>query len=179
MSAPTSTPALNRRSVVRLGSCGLAGALALQGIRSTAAQQPSSLEANKALARRVFEEAVNGRNGAVIAELYAPAFVDRGTWARQMPGPAGMPRTIDQFHTMFPDVTVTVDVAIAEEDLVATVVTWHGTHPPAGTHVMGRTMHLFRIANELIIEEWSTGWEWLTQRGDRSIPRPRNPLAGT
>src|SRR5918998_1884479 len=103
MSAPTSTPALNRRTAVRLGSCGLAGALALGGIRSTGAQQPSNLEINKALARRVFEEAVNGRNGAVIAELYAPAFVDRGTWARQMPGPAGMPRTIDQFHALFPD----------------------------------------------------------------------------
>src|SRR5215204_5458533 len=179
MPAPTSTPALNRRTAVRLGSCGLAGAFALRGIRSTAAQQPQTLEANKALARRVFEEAVNGRNGAIIAELYDPAFVDRGTWARQMPGPAGMPQSIDQFHTEFPDVTVTVDVTLAEDDLVATVVTWRGTHPPAGTHLVGRTMHVFRLANELIIEEWSTGWDWLTQRGDHSIPRPRNPLAGT
>jgi len=179
MPAPTSTPALNRRSAVRLGSCGLASALAVRTIRSTVAQQSQTLEANKALACRVFEEVVNGRNGAGIAELYAPAFVDRGTWARQMPGPAGMPRTLDQFHDDFPDVTVTVDMAVAEEDLVATMATWHGTHPPAGTHLVGRTMHLFRIANELIVEEWSTGWEWLVQRGDHSIPRPRNPLAGT
>jgi len=179
MPASTSPPTLNRRSAVHLGSCGLASALAVRGIRSTVAQQSQTLEANKALGRRVFEEAINGRNGAVIAELYAPAFVDRGTWARQMPGPAGMPRTIDQFHDQFPDVTVTVDMAVAEDDLVATMATWHGTHPPAGTHLVGRTMHIFRITNEQIVEEWSTGWEWLTQHDDHSIPRTRNPLAGT
>jgi predicted ester cyclase len=96
-----------------------------------------------------------------------------------MPGPGGMPLTIDKFHAEFPDVTVTVEAIVAEDDLVATVATWRGTHPPAGTHLVGRTMHLFHIADELITEEWSTGWDWLAQRGDHPVPRPTNPLAGT
>lgn len=176
MPSPTSAPNVNRRTAVRLGGGGLAAALAESRRQSTQAQELVPLEANKALVSRVFEEAVNGRNEALIGDLYAPTFVDRGTWARQMPGPAGMPRTIDQFHTEFPDVTVTVDMTLAEDDLVAAVATWRGTHPPAGTHVVGRTMHFFRITNEQIVEQWSAGWDWLAQRGDRPEPRPRNPL---
>jgi ketosteroid isomerase-like protein len=146
MSSGTSHQTLSRRSAVRLGSAGLAAAVALRGIRSTQAQEAATLEANKALVHRVFEEAMNGRTEAVVSELYAPDFVDRGTWARQMPGPAGMPLTIAQFHEKVPDVTATVEMTIAEDDLVATVAVWRGSHPPAGSHLVGRTMHLFRIA---------------------------------
>lgn len=167
-----------RRTAVRIGGGSLAAALSLHVLRSAEAHSLTTLEGNKALVRRVFEEAVNGGNDALIEELYAPDFVDRGTWARQMPGPAGMPLTIAQFHGVFPDVTVAVEMTIAEDDLVATGAIWHGTHPPAGTHVVGRTMHLFRIANEQITEEWSTGWEWLAQRGYQSVSRLPNPLAG-
>jgi predicted ester cyclase len=89
-----------------------------------------------------------------------------------------MPLPIDQFHAGFPDVYAAVEGVIAEGDLVATRVTWRGTHPPAGTHVVGRTMHLFRITNGQISEEWSAGWEWLAQCGYRSVSQPTNPLAG-
>jgi ketosteroid isomerase-like protein len=163
----TGAPLLNRRNAVRLGSGGLAAATVASGWRSAEAHNLTVLEANKALVHRLFAEGVNGRNAAVIRELYAPEFVDRGTWARQMPGPGGMPLTIDQFDTELPNVTMTVDVTIAEEDMVAVVATWRSTHPPAGSHVTGRTMHLIRIADELIVEEWSSGWDWLAQRGDQ------------
>ena len=146
---------------VRLGSAGLAATLVLGGSRSVAAADQPSLEANKAVARRVFEEGFNHRNLAVLQAAYAPDFVDYGSWARQMPGPAGMPITSDAFHTLFPDVFATVEDAIAEENLVAARVTWHGTHPPAGTHVVGRTMHLLQMVNGQIVAQWSTGWDWL------------------
>ena len=167
MASHTITSTLSRRTAVRLGSGGLAATMVMCGMRSTEAQEATILEANKALVHRVFEEAMNSRAETISSELYAPDFIDRGTWARQMPGPAGMPVTLDQFHTEFPDVTVTVEVTLAENDLVATVAAWHGTHPPAGTHLVGRTLHLFRIANEQIIEEWSAGWNWITPRSPK------------
>jgi predicted SnoaL-like aldol condensation-catalyzing enzyme len=179
MPPPTRVPNVNRRTAVRLGSGGLAAALAGCRMQSTQAQELATHEANKAVVSRVFAEAVNGRNVAVIRELYAPGFVSRGTWSRQMLGPAGMPLTIDQFHAEFPDLTVTVEASIAEDDLVAALVTWRGTHPPAGTHLVGRTMHLFRLANEQIIEEWSTGWEWANRPSHHSASWSTNPLAGT
>ena len=83
----------------------------------------TSLEANKAIARQVFEVAINNRNRAALKELYARDVVDYGTWARQMSGPAGMPITAGEFQAMFPDVTVFVETTIAEVDLVATRVT--------------------------------------------------------
>ena len=177
---PSSRPAslLNRRTAVRLGSGSLVAALALRERRSAEAHSLTTLEANKVLVRRVFEEAINGGNIAVLTELYAPEHVDRGALARHMPGPAGMPLTVDEFRAVFPDVFVTVEGTIAEDDLVATRATWRGAHPPAGTHVMGRTMHIFSIANEQIVEQWSTGWEWVAQLGYRSEPEPANPLAG-
>lgn len=178
MPSPTNARTLNRRSAVRLGGGGLAAALATHGLPSAEAQTLTILEANKALIHRVFEEAVNGDNDAVVAELYGPEFVDPALAARFLPRPAGMPLPIDAFHTMLPAVYATVEGLIAEGDLVAARVTWRGSHPPAGTHVVGRTMHLFRIADGQISEEWSAGWEWLAQCGYRSVPRPALPFAG-
>lgn len=178
MSTLATISTVSRRRAVRLGSAGLAMALAAGGQRAAAARDQTSLEANKAIARRVFEEGFNQRNVAALEELYAPDVVDYGTWARQMPGPAGMPITSDEFQAMFPDVIVTVEGAIAEDDLVATRVTWRGTHPPAGTHLVGRTMHVFHIDNGRIVAQWSAGWDWLMPYTRKSAPRPTNPLAG-
>ncbi len=169
---------LDRRTVVRIGSGSLVAALALRERRSAEAHSLTILEANKALVHRLFAEAVNGGNVAVIGELYAPAVLKRRP-AGQVPGPGGMPLPIDQFRTLFPDVSVTVEDTIGEVDFVATRAIWHGTHPPAEAHVVGRTMHMFRIMNGQIAEQWSTGWEWLVQRDYRSEPRPAHPLAGT
>lgn len=177
MSSSSRPPILTRRTAVRLGTGGLAAALVAPGRRSAQAADAATLEANKTIVRRLFAEAVNGGNEAVIAELYIPEFVGPHH-ARHLPRPAGMPLPIDEFHTVFPDVYVTVEDAVAEGDLVATRVTWRGTHPPAGTHVEGRTMHLFRIVKGQISEQWSTGWEWRAQCGYRSVPQPTNPLAG-
>jgi ketosteroid isomerase-like protein len=168
-------PTLSRRRAVRLGSASLAATLELRGNRSIAAADQPSLEANKDIARRVFEEGFNHRNQAVLQEVYAPDFVDYGTWARQMPGPAGMPITGDEFHALFPDVIATVDGAIAEGNLVAARVTWRGTHPPAGTHLVGQTMHLLQVENGQIVAQWSAGWEWLAPYLQR-LPSPDNPL---
>ena len=160
---PSLVPAsiVNRRTAVRLAGGGLAVALTAGGWRSSQAEENPTLEANKTLVRRLFAEGFDGGNPAVIAALYGGDDVDRGSWARKMPGPAGLPLTIEEFRALFPDITVTVDAAIAEGDLVATRETWRGTHPPAGTHVVGRTMHVFRITNGQIVEQWSVGWDWI------------------
>jgi predicted SnoaL-like aldol condensation-catalyzing enzyme len=176
MSSRISTSKLTRRNAVRLGGASLAVAVAAREHGVAAAPDQATLDANKAIARRVLEEAFNGRNGTAIQELYAPNCVDRGAAVRQMPGPAGLPLTIDDFQTLFPDVTVTVDAVIAEGEFVSTRATWHGTHPPAGTHVVGRTMHCFHLANGQIVEQWSVGWDWLDKLTGRPAPRPGNPL---
>jgi predicted SnoaL-like aldol condensation-catalyzing enzyme len=189
MPSLTNARTLNRRGAFRLGGAGLAVALTTHGLHAAEAQARSTLEANKGLVHRIFAEAINGGNVAVVAELYGPALGDsvRATRyqpgsvraTRYLPGPAGLPLPVDEFTTEYPDVSATVEDIIAEGDLVATRVTWRGTHPPAGTHVVGRTMHLFRLANEQIVEEWSSGWEWLASADEAPEPDPANPLIST
>jgi predicted SnoaL-like aldol condensation-catalyzing enzyme len=163
-----------RRTAIRLGSGGLASALALSGIGSTRAQEHSTLNANKALVHRVFEEIINGGNTAVIAELYAPVFSNPTRAVRHFPRLAGLPIPLDEFRSVLPNIVATIEDVIAEGDLVATRVTWRNYDPPAGTYIVGHTMHLSRIVNGQIVEEWSVGWEWLDHL-IRFLPRP-NPL---
>ncbi len=124
-----------------------------------------SLEANKAIVLRVFEDALNANNPALIYELYAPEFVDRSAFPDQPPGPARIEQAIIYFNAILPDVEVTVDAIIAEGDLVATHETWRGTDPTTGREVEGKTFHFWRVEDGKIIEEWSAGWEWQEQIG--------------
>ena len=165
---------ISRRSTIRLG--GAAGLLALEGRLSARAEDVSPLEANKAQVRRLFAEVINGGNAELLSELYAPVFVNRDTSSRQAPRPAGLPVTLAEFRAAFPNVVVTVDTAIAEGDLVATHESWRDTHPPAGMHLVGRTMHLFRIDSGVIVEQWSAGWEWLGPLSERDGTEMSNPL---
>lgn len=168
--------AMNRRTAACLAGSGFALALAAREPRATRAADAASLAANKALVHRLFGEGFNGSNSVVFEELYGAEIVDRGAWTRRMPGPAGLPIGFDEFRMAHPDVTVTVDAVIAEADLVASRETWRAGHPPTGIHVVGRTMHFFRIGNGQIVEQWSMGWDWLGQLVDPRRRDPGNPL---
>lgn len=176
MPSPPVSPAVSRRHAARLAGGVLAAAITVSRSGSAEAAETAVLDANKALVRRLFSTGINGDNREVFAELYADGAVDHQTWTRAMPGPAGMPLTLDQFRAEFPDVTVTADAVVAEADLVATRETWWGAHPPAGKHVVGQTMHVFRIASGQIFEQWSVGWEWLAQREEPRVLESGNPL---
>jgi predicted SnoaL-like aldol condensation-catalyzing enzyme len=165
---------ISRRRTIRLG--GVAGLLALEGRFSARAEEGSPLEVNKALVRRLFAEVVNSGNTDILPELYAPVFVNHDTSSRQAPRPAGLPVTLAEFRAAFPNVVVTIDSAVAEGDLVATHESWRDTHPPAGMHLVGRTMHLFRIDGGVIVEQWSAGWEWLGPLTEQDGQAMSNPL---
>ena len=106
--------------------CWPAGELG-SALAQDATPAPGSTEANKAIVLRVFEDAINTHNPALVYELYAPEFVDRSASPGQLPGPAGIEQALNYFNTILPDVEVTVDASIAEDDLVATQETWRGT----------------------------------------------------
>src|SRR5215213_8921410 len=158
-----------REALARLGGGSLAAVLASRELGSALAQDATpatgSTDANKAIVRRVFEDAINTHDPALVYELFAPEFVDRSASPGQLPGPAGIEQALIYFNTILPDVEVTVDASIAEGDLVATQETWRGTDPTTGREVAGKTLHFWRLAEGQIIEEWSAGWEWLEHIG--------------
>lgn len=179
------TRTLSRRTTLWLGSGGLAIALAPHGQQSVQATDASAREANTAIIRRVFLEPLSAGNVESVRDLYARDFRDRGVWARGMaertggkhlPGLISVPFTVVTFRERHPEFTLTVDPLFADADLVAAVATWSGPHPSAGSHMVGRTMHVFRLAQEQIIEEWSSGWEGLAPPDPMPQSHPTNPL---
>ena len=118
-------------------------------------------EQNKALFRRFVDEIVNGKNTDVIDDLMAPDMVDHNLMPGVAPGLEGMKDLMKMFVGAFPDIHATIDLLIAEGDLVAGRMTTTGTHkadfmgiPATGKQVKFTEMHIVRIANGKAVEHW-------------------------
>ena len=119
-----------------------------------------SIAAHKALMHRLYEEAFNRGDMSVVDELFSPAFRDLST-PDQPPGIEGVKSYITAVRTGFPDIHVTIEDMIAEEDKIAVRTVWHGTHlgtyegiAPTGEHVTRTMIQLFHIVNGKIAQEW-------------------------
>jgi steroid delta-isomerase-like uncharacterized protein len=120
-------------------------------------------EDNKALIRRYFENAWNKHNPAVVDEIYAADFVDRGP---DIPGIAHTRDGLKQFMGMylrgFPDANITVEDQLVEGDKVVTRWTGRGTQtgelmemPPSGKKVVVPGIQIDRFSGGKIVEEWT------------------------
>ncbi len=83
-------------------------------------------EQNKAIAKRIFEEGASQGNLAVADELLAGSHIYH--FDPRFNGPEGQKQMITMFRTAFPDLQLTVDVQVAEGDMVVSRVTARGTH---------------------------------------------------
>jgi steroid delta-isomerase-like uncharacterized protein len=117
-------------------------------------------EENKALAQRSWELA---DNPDIIDEVYAPDVVWHNP-DQDVHGIEEAKQFIGMYTTAFPDMSVTVEDAIAEGDKVVTRVTLRGTHegeteafgPPTGRQVEGEGITIHRIEGGKIVEEWNS-----------------------
>ena len=75
-----------------------------------------SVEENKAIVRRYFEEFHDGREHSILEEITAPDLLEPTR------------RATDTLLAAFPDYRITIEEQLAEEDKVATVWTGSGTH---------------------------------------------------
>ena len=122
-----------------------------------------STEANKAIVRRIFEEAFGKGNLAVLDEIIAPDQVNGGPGVLpgMLPGPEGNKMLITAYRNAFPDIHFTIDEQVAEGNTVVTRWTAHGTHngelaglPPTGKSATVVGMGVDRIENGKIVESW-------------------------
>ena len=79
----------------------------------------------------------------------------------QAPGLDGMKEFMGMFFAAFPDLDSTIDLLIAEGDIVAGRMTTTGTHtgefmgiPATGKRVTFTETHIVRIANGKAVEHW-------------------------
>ena len=121
-----------------------------------------SVEANKAVIRRLIDEVVNGGNLNVIDELVAPDFVNHNPLPGATPDRAGFKTAFRNLHAAFPDLHTINSDLIAEGDRVVALRGFEGTHsgpfmgvPATGRHITLDGMTVFRVVNGQISERWS------------------------
>jgi predicted ester cyclase len=124
-----------------------------------------SLEENKAIARRHFEELWTNGDLTVADEIYAPGAVGH---CGNLPDQTGYPECekelVRQDRVAFPDGTAAVEDQIAEGDKVLTRWRFRGTHtgplygnPPSGAAISVSGFHVHRIVDDKIVEIWALG----------------------
>ncbi len=150
---------LSRRNAVRLGGTAIAAELIARTQAVIEARTTTDAAANTAIVQWFFEEAVNHGQTDLVNGVYALTFVDRSAKDGHLAGRDGITQWITDLHTRFPGIQATVEDTTAEGDQVAARVTWRDSHPPKGTHLVGETLHLFRLSDDQIVEAWSAGWE--------------------
>lgn len=120
-----------------------------------------STEQNKRLILRLFAEVFNHRTVSAVDEIYAPDVVAHSAFPDQAPGKEGIKAAIGGFFGMFDDLEVAVEDIIAEKDRVVTRERWKGRYKTSGKGAEGSVVHIFRIRDGKISDEWSSGWDWL------------------
>ena len=112
-----------------------------------------SRESNKVLARRIVEEMWNTRNLQVIDEVYSPEFGG---------GHAATKQFVSANLAAFPDLEITIQDQIAENDLVVTRYAMRATHrgefagiPPTGKPFSITGIEMHRFADGKLVELWN------------------------
>jgi predicted ester cyclase len=147
-----------------------------------------SLERNKELAREAVAIWSTGDLSRVL-EVFAPGYVMH---QHHHYDAAGGPGDLDlkamrdfahEFHTGFPDFRDTIDLQLAEGDLVATRATSSGTHTgpfqgiaPTGKRLSWTGIVIDRVQDGRIVESWGN-WDMMgmLQQLGAVPPRPAPP----
>ena len=118
-------------------------------------------EENKAIVRRVSEQAVGGGDLGVMDELVADDFVDHSALPGTPPGREGAKAFVHVFHAGFPDLSLTNEDIIGEGDKVVHRYVLRGTHqgefmgiPPTGNRVEVHGIDELRVSGGKIVERW-------------------------
>ena len=124
-----------------------------------------SLDHNKALARRLYEEVFGRGNLAAADEILAEDSVSHGPGAPPAVGSAGIKAQAVLLRTALPDLKATLNDQLAEGDRVASRWTGSGTHTgalalpsgplePTGRAVSFDEIRIDRFADGRIVESW-------------------------
>ena len=111
--------------------------------------------------RRIFEEAFNLGNLAVIDQVTSPDLIAHNVIAGTPNGPQGLKLLVSIFRTAFPDLHCTVEDELVVGEKFAVRWSMRGTHqgmflgnPPTGNHVDVLGIIFGRTENGRISEDW-------------------------
>jgi steroid delta-isomerase-like uncharacterized protein len=121
-----------------------------------------SKEANLQAQAKFGEAVVSGKLEG-IRDVVAADCVDHDGAKRQVPGPDGFIFFFSQFRKAFPDLNVTLDHLVQDDDNVAFAYTITGTHkgelngiPATGKTIKVRGMQIGRFKDAQLVERWGS-----------------------
>ncbi len=119
-----------------------------------------STDTNKQLVRRFVDEIFVKGNAGAVNELLAADFASH-TFPSTGDGRADMKAAIERVHGALSDVSFTVDQLVAEDDMVAALLTSSATQtgelmgmPASGKRYEIGELHLFRVRDGQLVEHW-------------------------
>ena len=122
-----------------------------------------SVEENKAVVRRWFEELFNAGNLEVADEIIAADHVNHDPTLPDIPsGPEGQKQVVNLYRGAFTNAHISVEDQLAEGDRVVTRWTGSGTHQgefmgvaPSGNQVTVTGISINRVSGGKIAESWT------------------------
>jgi predicted ester cyclase len=132
-----------------------------------------SVETNKAIVHRCWEEAWNRNNLTVLKELWSPDNVHHFGASSERFGPDQFATMVKVWRAAIPDYNCHIEELVAERDLVVMRLRFVGTHTSASLTISGRTamprnrsfneteILMFRMQEGKVVESWAT-WDRLS-----------------
>ena len=121
-----------------------------------------STEENKELIRRAVDEVYNQGNAAAVDRYYAPDWVLHDAPPNAGGSRQALKEVLGVIRGGFPDSRASVELILAEGDLVASRTRAEGTHTreyfgvaPTGKRVTFTQLNIDRIRDGKIVESWS------------------------
>jgi steroid delta-isomerase-like uncharacterized protein len=117
-------------------------------------------EQNKQIARR-FLAAFAAADKSTLEQIVAPDLLDHNPPPGQKPGREGLIEAVTQYRTAFPDMKLTIESLMADDELVAVTGKVVGTNqgslmglPATGKKVSFAYMDMYRIVNDRVVDVW-------------------------
>jgi predicted ester cyclase len=117
---------------------------------------------NIEIARRVMDELFDAGDLDAVDELIHPGFVNHEAGPENPQGREGLKETVAWLRGIWGPMRFEVSDLICEGDKVVARVTVHGRHvgeflgrPPTGKEYAVEHIHIYRIADGMLIEHWS------------------------
>jgi predicted ester cyclase len=121
-----------------------------------------SAEENKAVVRRMVEEAWNGHDPDALDEFMAPDYFNHMAVSGHQHGVEGAKHVQRWLEATFANPEFHVEDIVADGDMVAIRGTASGTHegeffghPPTGKRFSAEQVHWFRLADAKVVEHWA------------------------
>ena len=102
----------------------------------------------------MIESVINDQDLAVADEFFSAEHVLHPDSPDIGPGPEGMKGAFAGLHQQFPDVQVTIESIIGEDDIVAVRLTYRGTDVTTGERATWPEMVFTRFVDGQAVESW-------------------------